>query len=343
VLNYPARGIGKSTEEKLIFAASLHETSIWEVLKDPVKFGLNLNSGARQKLTDFAMLIQGFQLDVNKCDAFELGSRIASSTGLLRHLYEDRTPEGISRYDNIQELLNGIKEFTLSRQDEADFDPGMGEFLQDVALLTDADKEENKEDRNRVSLMTVHMAKGLEFPNVFIVGLEENLFPSQLSLNSRSDLEEERRLFYVALTRAMERAVLTYSLSRFKWGNLTYCEPSRFIEELDGSFIENKVRKPSFTSDRESYSPKTYRVDPPRPKRTENMIKVNSGPSAEISDEVKAILSELQTGATVSHEKFGEGVVLELEGNGFNQKATIEFTNVGRKQLLLRFAKLKLL
>ena len=343
VLNYPARGIGKSTEEKLIFAASSHETSIWEVLKDPVKFGLNLNAGARQKLTDFAMLIQGFQLDATKCDAFELGSRIASSTGLLSHLYEDRTPEGISRYDNIQELLNGIKEFTLSRQDEVDFDPNMGEFLQDVALLTDADKEENKEDRNRVSLMTVHMAKGLEFPNVFIVGLEENLFPSQLSLNSRSDLEEERRLFYVALTRAMERAVLTYSLSRFKWGNLTYCEPSRFIEELDDSFIENKVRKSSFTSDRESYSPKTYRVDPPRPKRTENMIKVSSGPSTEISDEVKAILNELQTGATVSHEKFGEGVVLELEGNGFNQKATIEFRNVGKKQLLLRFAKLKLL
>ncbi|HAW51969.1 MAG TPA: ATP-dependent DNA helicase, partial [Flavobacteriales bacterium] len=153
----------------------------------------------------------------------------------------------------------------------------------------------------------------------------------------------ERQLFYVALTRAMERAVLTYSLSRFKWGNLTYCEPSRFIEELDDSFIENKVRKSSFTSDRESYSPKTYRVDPPRPKRTENMIKVSSGPSTEISDEVKAILNELQTGATVSHEKFGEGVVLELEGNGFNQKATIEFRNVGKKQLLLRFAKLKLL
>jgi DNA helicase-2/ATP-dependent DNA helicase PcrA len=343
VLNYPARGIGKSTEEKLIFAASSNDVSIWEVLNDPIKFGLNLNSGARQKLSDFAMLIKGFQLDAVKCDAFELGSRIASSTGLLRHLYEDRTPEGISRYDNIQELLNGVKEFTLSRPDEEEFNGGMGEFLQDVALLTDSDKEEDKEDRNRVALMTIHLAKGLEFPNVFIVGLEENLFPSQMSLNSRSDLEEERRLFYVALTRAMHRAVLTYSTSRFKWGNLTYCEPSRFIEELDESFLEIKAQKTSFKTERESYSPKTYRVDPPRPKRTENLVKLNLGPSAEVSDEIKAIMNELQTGATVSHEKFGEGIVLELEGKGFNQKATIEFSGVGKKQLLLRFAKLKLL
>ena len=192
--------------------------------------------------------------------------------------------------------------------------------------------------------MTVHLAKGLEFPNVFIVGLEENLFPSQLSMTSRAELEEERRLFYVALTRAMKRAILTYSLSRFRWGNLTYCEPSRFIEELDGSFLNMPAQKASvdFDRERQDYSQKTYRVDPPRT-LNRKLVKVSSGPSSEVSEDAKSVIDRVREGMRVYHEKFGKGVVRHLEGEGFNQKATIDFEQKGKKQLLLRFAKLKLL
>ncbi|MEQ8324662.1 MAG: 3'-5' exonuclease [Vicingaceae bacterium] len=342
VLNYPARGLGKTSEEKLIRAASVNEVSIWDVLRNPVAFGLSINAGTLKKLNEFADMIEGFQVDRNKQNAFDLGSRIASSTGLLKHLYEDRTPEGISRYENIQELLNGLKEFTLSKSDDENFKGSMEEFLQDVALLTDQDKEDDKNDSNKVALMTVHLAKGLEFPNVLIVGLEENLFPSQLSMNSRSDLEEERRLFYVALTRAKERAILTYSLSRFRWGNLTYCEPSRFIEEIDPDYLDQPRVKTNFRQAREDDVEKTYRVDKPSPSG-KKMIKVATGPSNEISEDVKEILGQLQQGSKVYHEKFGKGVVELLEGEGFNQKASIVFDGMGKKQLLLRFAKLKLI
>ena len=268
VINYPARGIGKSTEEKLIVAASHHEVSIWEIINDLQKYRVDLNSGIQKRLTEFATMIKSFQSESQKVNAFEVGNKIASSTGILKALYEDRTPEGISRYENIQELLNGMKEFTTAREDDENFSGNLSEFLQDVALLTDLDQEEDEEDNNnKISLMTVHLAKGLEFPVVLIVGMEENLFPSQMSMNSRSDLEEERRLFYVAVTRAMSRVFLTYATSRYRWGNLNYCEPSRFIEEIDEKFLEKPTGKVQFQrSTSNGNEERTFRQDPPRSK-----------------------------------------------------------------------------
>ncbi len=344
VLNYPARGIGKSTEDKLIVAASANEVSIWEVIKDPVKYQVAINAGIKNRLSDFATMIEAFRSESDKVNAFDIGSKIASSTGLLKTLYEDRTPEGISRYENIQELLNGMKEFTTSRQDDENAKIDLSAFLQDVALLTDLDQEEDGEENNKISLMTIHLAKGLEFPYVFIVGLEEGLFPSQMSMNSRSDLEEERRLFYVALTRAMSGVNLTYSTSRFRWGNLTYCEPSRFIEEIDEKFLVQPEPKFNFNSGRKSNSEhpeKTYRVDPPKDKRARKLVKV-SGPSPGVTSDIKEVIDKLEVGSKVYHERFGNGKVLDLDGDSLNQKATIQFDKSGVKQLLLRFAKLKL-
>jgi len=343
VLNYPARGIGKSTEEKLIVAAAKSETSLWEVLIEPTRFSLNLNSGTLKRLSEFATMIESFRSESTKVNAFEIGSRIATSTGLLKQLYEDRTPEGISRYENIQELLNGMKEFTISKLEDDNFKGYLSEFLQDVALLTDLDQEDKEEDKNRVAMMTVHLAKGLEFPTVFIVGMEENLFPSQMSMNSRSELEEERRLFYVALTRAMSRVCLTYATSRFRWGNLTYCEPSRFIEEIDSKFLDKPVGQFKFASQAKHDHERTYRVDPPKDRRSRKLVRMNEGPSTKVSSDVQEVMEKMEVGVKVYHEKFGKGKVVALEGDSLNQKATIQFLKSGNKQLLLRFAKLKLI
>lgn len=342
ILNYPVRGIGKSTEEKLIVCASNAEKSIWEVLRNTDNFNLNFNAGIKKKLEEFSIMIESFRLEAEKMNAYDIGSKIASSTGLLKHLYEDRTPEGISRYENIQELLNGIKEFTLNSVEEGK-GASLGDFLLDVALLTDQDQENEDENRNKVALMTVHLAKGLEFPNVFIVGMEEGLFPSQMSMNTRSELEEERRLFYVALTRAMSRVSLTFATSRFKWGNLTYSEPSRFLEEINPIYLDDskalKRSQPSFERDD---SEKVFRNDGPRDMRQRKLVKLNHGPSPTISSDAQSIMENVEVGSSVYHDRFGTGIVLALEGDVLNQKATIEFKESGKKQLLLRFAKLKL-
>lgn len=345
VLNYPTRGIGKSTEEKILVMAGKHEVSMWEVICDVDKYGLNVNSGTKNRLGEFMTMIESFQTQSKKMNAFDIGSHIASSTGLLKALYEDRTPEGISRYENIQELLNGMKEFTTSAQDNDELSGSLDEFLQDVALLTDLDQEEDDENVSKVSLMTIHLAKGLEFPYVFIVGLEEGLFPSQMSMNSRSDLEEERRLFYVALTRAMSRVSLTYAMRRFRWGNLTYSEPSRFLEEIDQKFIDEPVQRFGQTSFKKQEDPeKTFRQDPPKKDfRKKNLVKVSNGPSASVSSDVKDVIKNVKVGSKVDHERFGKGEVVSLDGDSLNQKATIKFDKVGVKQLLLRFAKLKLI
>ena len=342
ILNYPVRGIGKSTEERLIVSAANADTSIWEVLKNSDSYGLNFNAGIKRKLEDFAVMMESFRLEAEKMNAYDIGSKIASSTGLLKHLHEDRTPEGLSRYENIQELLNGIKEFTLNSVEEGK-GASLGDFLLDVALLTDQDQENEDENRNKVALMTVHLAKGLEFPNVFIVGMEEGLFPSQMSMNTRSELEEERRLFYVALTRAMSRVSLTFATSRFKWGNLTYSEPSRFLEEIDPVYLDDskalKRSQPQFEKDE---SEKVFRNDGPRDLRQRNLVKLSHRPSPTISSDAQSIIENVEVGSSVYHDRFGTGIVLALEGDLLNQKATIEFKESGKKQLLLRFAKLKL-
>lgn len=331
VINYPIRGIGKTTIEKLQVAASEFNVSIWELINKIDSVPIALNAGTKNKIADFATLIKSFRTMHDSNTAFQLGEHISTNSGILKELYSDKSPEGVSRYDNIQEVLNGLREFSES-ETEGEDEKSLSDFLIDVALLTDADKD-NEDDINKVTLMTVHAAKGLEFPYVFIVGLEENLFPSQMSVSSRSDLEEERRLFYVALTRAKKRAFLSYATSRYKWGSLNQCEASRFIEELDPAYIEfPSASKPATSFQTNGYRKRTNSAPPvrrnlkPLADKTQNEIK---SPSA----------SGLKVGTEVEHERFGKGKVLSIEGD----KATVFFPNVGQKQLLLKFARLTIL
>ncbi len=344
VINYPARGIGKTTLDKLTIAASENDTSIWEVLKSPQNFGVKVNSGTFNKLESFQTMIRSFASRLDTADAYDLAKEIAKSTGILKDLGGDKTPEGVSRFENIQELLNGIKEFADTATGESSHK--LSDFLIDVALLTDADETDDGEPK--ISLMTIHAAKGLEFPVVFVVGLEENLFPSQLSLNSRADLEEERRLFYVAVTRAESKVILSYAQTRFRWGNLIHCEPSRFINEIDSKYVEFPRVAPvqqrkafSFEQERMRFGGGDSREELQR-KNLKPVRKLNAT-STVTSDFQADDPSSVATGMEVMHEKFGKGKVISTEGEIPNKKATVFFPKVGHKQLLLRFAKIKIL
>ncbi|MGB5204099.1 MAG: UvrD-helicase domain-containing protein, partial [Eudoraea sp.] len=237
IINFPARGIGQTTLDRLTVAANHYSRSIFEVMENLDKIDLKINTGTKRKLEDFTNMIKSFQIMNESADAFSLAEHVAKKTGILLEFKKDGTPEGIARMENIEELLNGIKDFVEGQKELADAKGDITEFLEDVALATDLDKDTGDDDR--VALMTIHMAKGLEFPFVYIVGMEEDLFPSAMSMNTRSELEEERRLFYVALTRAEEQAYLTYTQNRYRWGKLIDAEPSRFIEEIEDKYIEN--------------------------------------------------------------------------------------------------------
>lgn len=364
VINYPARGIGKTTLEKLIVGASEREISIWEMIGRGFEVGI---SGATaNKLNEFVTMIQSFATELTTKPAYDLGMHIAAASGLLVEVNADRTPEGVARVENIQELLAGLKEFS-ERELEDGSTPSLSDFLIDVALLTDTESSDVDETKC-VSLMTIHSAKGLEFPNVFIVGMEENLFPSQMSLNAREDLEEERRLFYVALTRAEKRAILSYANSRFKWGQFTYCEPSRFIEEIDEKFLETTSGKKTppqsrsfdFGEERGKFSggmnklplqekpkssfPSSASAAPPMPPQidTTKLKKVDMNAPVPLPAGDWALPHEIQVGVDVQHEKFGKGKVIKVEGESPNEKATVFFPSEGQKQLLLKFAKLKI-
>lgn len=349
IINYPARGIGKTTMEKITLRAGELGISLWEVIENPAKSSLQVNAGIISKLNNFLTMIKSFSVQLKTKNAFELARQIATSSGILKDLYEDKTPEGLSRYENIEELLNALKDFT-EQKIEANEDGEivspirtLDEFMQDVALLTDAD-ENDKDDGNHVSLMTVHAAKGLEFPFVYVVGLEENLFPNIMSLNDRADLEEERRLFYVALTRAMKHATISYAESRYRWGNLTPCEPSRFIEEIDDKYID--YPRKALTTPRTKFpfeKPKSKISTPGFASyKKKNLKKIDN-----TSDAAPVMSTEemegLQAGMQVEHQRFGKGKVISVEGLGGNKKATVFFTNVGQKQLLLKFARLRIL
>ena len=352
VVNYPARGIGKTTMDRLTVAAANHECALWDVLQDPLKKPEDLKGAAWGKLQDFATMISGFATRLETASAFDLGHHIAQHTALLRELHKDKTPEGVARYENVEELLAGMKEFS-DAVDPANPDAlrTMGDFLVDVALLTDADQDDGDDDK--VSLMTIHAAKGLEFPYIYVVGLEENLFPSQMALNTREELEEERRLFYVALTRAEKRATLSYALTRYRWGQLIQNEPSRFIEEIDEQYLNLptvSARRPEpfdFNTARTSFykpmpsgsGPRT--TTPPKP----GMKKMStSAPGAATESGVAPVSSGgIAPGVEVKHARFGKGKVLKLEGEEPNVKATVFFPSAGQKQLLLKFAKLEVL
>jgi DNA helicase II / ATP-dependent DNA helicase PcrA len=357
VINYPARGIGNTTIEKLTIAANHYKRSIFEVMENIDKIDLKLNSGTKNKLEDFVNMIKSFQIINESQDAFYLAEHVTKKTGLVQELKKDGTPEGIARLENIEELLNGIKDFTEGQKEIDGARGALSEFLEDVALATDLDKDTGDDDR--VALMTIHLAKGLEFPYVFIVGLEEDLFPSAMSLNTRSELEEERRLFYVALTRAEHQAYLTYAQSRYRWGKLTDAEPSRFIEEIKDEYLEymNPAENTGYrykpTIDLDIFGdidksklrttkpvsgtpPKRYGEEPVSSLNIRKLKPVNSNSSTNTN----LFDNKLTVGNIVMHERFGKGEILNLEGVGADKKAEIKFDVGGIKKLLLKFAKL---
>lgn len=351
VINYPKRGIGDTTVDQIIVAAGTNNISSFEVIINSQKY---LDGRTAAKVYGFATMIQSFQVITNNLAAYDAALHIAQHSGLLKDLYEDKSVEGLNRYENIQELLNGIKEFSEREDIE---EKGLDVFMQDVALLTNDDNDKNK-NADTVSLMTIHSSKGLEFPQVYVVGLEENLFPSQMSLNSRSDLEEERRLFYVATTRAESKLTLSYATSRFKFGSLINCEPSRFLDEIDAQYLDLDLTarpqasaNPFFAEERKAWSggpgqsggnrtpADTFSKPKAPPVKTTSILAKAHVPSAGFAP---SDTSNLQVGMEVEHERFGFGKVINLEGNKPDIKATIFFKEIGQKQLLLKFAKLRI-
>jgi DNA helicase II / ATP-dependent DNA helicase PcrA len=334
IINLPKRGIGDTTIDKIIVAANDHAISIWEVIQNAASF---LGGRASGPIDDFVTKIKRFAVEIQSKDGYEAAAEIAKASGLLKELYEDKTAEGLSRYENVQELLNAIKEYVDDPEKE---DKSLGAFLQEVSLVTGQD--ENKDsDPDKVTLMTIHMAKGLEFKNVYIVGLEEDLFPSQMMLSSRAELEEERRLFYVAITRAQQKLFLSYAITRYRFGRLKNCEPSRFLDDIDKRYI--KV-SPRFTKTETST---------PNPNYAKSFVSgmkksVSSQPVARATaykpaaDFTPSDTKGLAAGMKVEHPKFGFGSVVSIEEMGAERKAKINFTDFGEKTLLLSFAKLKI-
>lgn len=334
IINLPKRGIGPTTVDKIILAAEDHGITLWEVLSNAAQF---VPARAAGTIDEFVTMIKAFQLEMTKKDAYEVAEQIAKRSGLLKELYNDKTIEGINRYENVQELLNAIKEFVENEENE---DKSLDAFLQEVALITDQDNR-NKEQSDAVTLMTIHMAKGLEFGHVFVVGMEEDLFPSQMMLSSRADLEEERRLFYVASTRAKQRLYLSYALTRYRFGRLKNCEPSRFLEEIDPAYVKiNKqlgARQPVRDT---SVTQTLVRNIRQQPKPGLNRPAPNHQVSSNFTASDTALLKE---GMRVEHPKFGFGKVAQLELDGANRKAKVVFERAGERTLLLSFAKLRII
>jgi len=357
VINYPARGIGHATLDKLIIGAKNYDISLFETLQNAPQLNLSLNQGTLEKLEAFVNLILSLQIENQKSNAFEIAGLATKKSGLVLELKKDGTPEGVSKVENIEELLNGIRDFVEGQKELADATGCLSDFLEDVALATDFDNDKDS-NVDCVSLMTIHLSKGLEFPVVFIVGLEEDLFPSALSLNTRSELEEERRLFYVALTRAEQKAILTYTLSRYRWGKLVDAEPSRFIEEMDDQYLEHIIPKDNYifkpiidkgifggfepTKKSVLQSPKTSKINTiPSQNQLGKLRKIIASETSQKTS-VSTQMKRLDVDMIVEHDRFGYGKVVSIEGKGSDKKALIDFSGVGQKHLLLRFAKLKI-
>ena len=339
IINYPARGIGDTTVQRVTVLAAQEGLALWEVIKSAKHFPeIGASAG---KVEQFAMMIESFRTMLETHNAYDLAMHVAKQCGVLKALYEDKSIEGMSRYENLMELLNGIQEFT--EDDQSDSEKNLPVFLEEVALYTD-DAKDKDPDRDCISLMTIHASKGLEFPVVCIVGMEENLFPSQMALGSRSDLEEERRLFYVALTRAEQKLALSFASSRFKFGSLLHCEPSRFIDEIDSQYLDMSLAsvkpKSPFETGRgragaEGDSPSKSSTLFKKPMRQAPL------PAADPSF-VAGDLSSLAVGQKIQHQRFGYGMVESIEGNGDQAKAVVNFENLGPKTLVLKFAKMRI-
>lgn len=359
IINYPTRGIGKTTIDKAVLYANENNISMWEVLERAEQFGFR--AGTLQAISEFVIMIKSFQSMLQKHNAYELAFHVGKQTNFVKEFFNDKTAEGVVRYENIQELLNSIKEWIESPDNEDGelVDKSLGSYLQQIVLLTDADEKDPNADT--VKLMTIHAAKGLEFSVVFVAGLEEMLFPNALSINSREELEEERRLFYVAITRAKKRLFISYANTRYRFGSLVQNEPSRFIDELPESFIDRsfagggaknlgsdygngtafeRMRGWSGKS-QESVNRSQKKETPPylAPKTTAPKV-VEHVPSADFK---ASDISDLQVGQKVEHQKFGFGEVIKKEGAAHNPIATIKFEHNGEKKIMLNYAKLRIL
>ena len=357
IINYPARGIGATTIDKLTIAANHYKKSIFEIIKYIDKIDLKINSGTKNKLQNFMNMILRLQIESQTKNAFDIAEVVVKQTQLIKDLEKEGTPEAISKVENVQELLNGIKDFITDKIEEGE-DASLTSFLEDVALATDFDSKKD-DQKPSVSLMTIHQSKGLEYLYVYIVGLEENLFPSAMSMNTRSELEEERRLFYVALTRAEKVAYLSYAQTRYRWGKLVDAEPSRFLEEIDDqylNYIKSKTPERSINSfvDKSIFedAPKGIRFQKPI-QRKKMELNLNKKKEIILPKKLKKVAfldsktnlfdGNIVVGNIVEHNRFGRGEVLAIEGNGPNKKAEIKFGTVGKKKLLLQFAKLKVI
>ena len=357
IINYPARGIGATTIDRLTIAANHYKKSIFEIIKYIDKIDVKINSGTKNKLQNFMNMMLRLQIEAKTKNAFEIAEVVVKETRLIKDLEKDGTPESVSKVENVQELLNGIKDFITDKIEEGE-DCSLTTFLEDVALATDFDTKKNN-DKPSVSLMTIHQSKGLEYLYVYIVGLEENLFPSAMSMNTRSELEEERRLFYVALTRAEKVAYLSYAQTRYRWGKLVDAEPSRFLEEIDDQFlhyITPKMPEPSINRfvDKSIFddAPKGIRFQKPiqrkkierdLAKKKDIIVPKNLKKISQATSKTNLFDGNVVVGNIVEHNRFGAGEVIALEGKGPNQKAEIKFSTVGKKKLLLQFAKLRVI
>lgn len=368
IINYPARGIGDTTVGKIIAAATGHNVSLWTVLCEPLAYGLNFNKGTVGKLQAFRELISAFITDAAEKNAYEIGADIIRQSGIINDVCQDNSPENLSRKENIEELVNGMSDFCAQRQEEGNPNVLLGDFLSEVSLLTDQDSDKDGDDE-KITLMTVHSAKGLEFKNVFVVGMEEDLFPSGMVGDSPRALEEERRLFYVAITRAEEHCFLSYAKTRFRYGKMEFGSPSRFLKDIDIRFLRlpqdagmfrrveeeaaafRRENARGFAPDREdapyggkervSVRPKQQIIAPTVPRNLKRVAP--SANTASTSPSAGGSANRVQQGQLIEHERFGLGEVLKVEGEGDNAKATIRFKNAGDKQLLLRFARFKVL
>jgi DNA helicase-2/ATP-dependent DNA helicase PcrA len=345
VINYPVRGIGDTTLNKIIATASLQEVSLWDVLSRPLDYNLDIHSGTAKKLEGFRNLLEKFATDNATQNAYELGRQLIKEAGLITELYADRTPEGVSRVQNVEELINSLHEFVSTRLEEGREDIKLGNFLAEISLMTDQDTDKD-EQASRVTMMTIHSAKGLEFKNVFVVGLEENLFPSERNRDNPNEIEEERRLFYVAITRAEENVVLTYAKNRFRNGQSWMCEPSRFINDINPSYLQMPGGNNLRPSLREGTAKQPNFILPLQERATRQFSPISSQQAQNQKQSNSLTLPEgifLSVGNTIRHDRFGFGKVTELTGEDENAKATVEFENSGRKQLLLKFAKFEII
>lgn len=372
VINYPARGIGDTTLNKIIATAAQEGVSLWTVISSPLDYGLNINKGTHAKLQGFRDIIADFVSKVDTYNAYDLGKEIVGASGIMADIIQDTSPEGLSRRENIDELVNGMYDFCDMRRQEGNERMFLTDYLSEVSLLTDQDGEKD-DSVPKVTLMTIHSAKGLEFRNVFIVGMEENLFPGPMSSDSPRALEEERRLFYVAITRAEENCFISYAKNRYKYGKPEFCNPSRFLKDINPDFLKmpadsgfTPVRNEGYTKrnyERGYERNETYRssgpsmfdggempqepvrfVKPVPPRNLKRIVPVSQNPAVSRSVESgKADTHGVEVGRLIEHERFGRGEVVRLEGSGDNCKATVRFENAGDKQLLLKFARFKII